>query len=500
MTLQKFSNCLQSVIGSRSAGRRRRSARAAGKLVPDPTVKLFLAGILLLTVTIAPVRGSLDVYPAPLGLAPSPEYRVTVSQDGKTQEPFVYVTTAKWRSNKVKDTAWTTFAFDGRVSVRVTKLNGRFRSCKILPSSRRIEPRVEGNTARFELDRPAKLSVEFDDSARTHPLLIFADPPETNLPPRDAPNGVWFAPGVHELPGGQMELRAGQTVYLAGGAFVRGRIVGRDAKGARILGRGVLSGERLPPTDVTGKKSEHFISLRGDDVLVDGPTLVDSPHFNLTIAGQRAVVRNVKMISWWFSTDGVGTHAHGLIEDCFFKVNDDAVKLYHSDTTVRRCVIWQMENGAPFQISWNMPGRHSGFRVSDCDVIHVEHSWKNDNEAVFCAIHGGSGHMSDYLFENIRIENARWRLVSLVIKPNEFAPGVKQPGTISNVTFRNITADGPFALPNRLRGFSADSRIEGVTFDHVRVGGRVLTSVADNFEVDTNTVHGVRFLPESKHR
>ena len=424
-----------------------------------------------------------------------------VSQGGKLRESFVYLTTAKWRTNKVKDTAWTTFTFDGQVTVRVTKLNGGFKSCKILPSDRRIEARVEGNSANFELDRPAKLSVEFDDSAKTHPLLIFADPPETNVPPRDATNVVWFAPGVHELPGGQIELHAGQTVYLAGGAFVRGRILGQNAKGARILGRGVLSGDRLLPPGEGGQMTEQFIVLGGgsDDVLVDGPTLVDSPFYNLTIAGQRAVVRNVKMISWWFCTDGVFTSAHGLIEDCFFKVNDDALKLYRSDTTVRRCVIWQMENGAPFQISWNMPGRNSGFRVSDCDIIHIEHSWNGYNEAVFSAVHGGSGHMSDYLFEDIRIENARWRLVCLMIQPNKFAPGVKEPGTISNVTFHHITADGPFALPNRLRGFSANSRIEGIIFDHVRVGGRLLTSAADNFDVDTNTVRDVRFLSEPEH-
>lgn len=454
----------KTALGRESAvwSRRRRARKSRirclcreAELCYKTVVMPFRLGVVLVLAVAVSVHGALRVYPAPAGLTPSPRYRVEVSQDGKRLESFVYLTTAKWRSNKVKDTAWTT---------------------------------------------PAKLSVEFDDSAKSHPLLIFADPSETNVPSRNAPNVVWFGPGVHELPGGRLELQAAQAVYLAGGAFVRGRIVGHNANGVRILGRGVLSGDRLPHTDATGKKSEHFVVLRGDDVVVDGPTFADSPHFNLTIAGQRAVVRNVKTISWWFSTDGVQAGRRSLIEDCFFKVNDDALKLYHSDTTVRRCVIWQMENGAPFQISWNMPGRNAGFRVSDCDVIRVEHSWNNDNEAVFCAIHGGSGHMSDYLFENIRIENARWRLVSLVIKPNEFAKNVKQPGGISNVTFCNVTADGPFALPNRLRGFNADSRIEGVTFDHVRVGERLLTSLADHFEVDTNTVRGVRILPESQHR
>ena len=437
--------------------------------------------------------GALAVYPAPPWLAASPEYRVTVTQGGRTCTSFVYCSSAKWRTNKVKDTAWTTFAFDGRVTVRVTKLQGVFKSCKILPSSRGIQPRIEGTSAVFELDRPAKLSVEFDDSAASHPLLVFADPPETLVPRQDDPQVVWFAPGVHDLPGGVLRLQAGQTVYLAGGAFVWGRISGSGAKGARILGRGVLSGEKLPHVAADGKQPEHFVMLGGgsDDVLVDGPTLVDSPHYNLTIAGQHAVVRNVKMISWWFSTDGVGVDTHGLVEDCFFKVNDDALKLYHNDTTVRRCVIWQMENGAPFQLSWNMPGHNSGFHVSDCDVIRVEHAWRNDNEAVFCAIHGGSGTMSDYLFEDIRIENARWRLFSLVIKPNEFAQGVREPGCISNVVFRHITADGPFTLPNRLRGFNANSRVDNIRFEQVVVGGQPLTDARSGFDVDTNTVGGL---------
>jgi hypothetical protein len=448
-----------------------------------------------------PAPAALEIYPAPPGLAASLEYRVTVTQGGRTCTSFVYCSTAKWRTNKVKDTAWTTFAFDGRVTVRVTKLRGEFKVCKLLPTSRGLRPRLEGRDAVFDLDRPAKLSVEFDDSAASYPLLVFADPPETNVPRRTDTNVVWFAPGVHDLPGGALTLRAGQTVYLAGGAFVRGRILGNGAKGARILGRGVLSGEKLPQVEADGKRPEHFVILdrASDDVLVEGPTLVDSPHYNLTIAGMRAVVRNVKMLSWWFSTDGVGVDMHGLVEDCFFKVNDDAVKLYHTDTTVRRCVFWQMENGAPFQISWNMPGHNKGFHVSDCDVIRVEHSWRNDNEAVFCAIHGGSGTMDDYLFENIRIENARWRLISLITQTNEFARGVREPGCVSNIVFRNITADGPFTLPNRLRGFSARSRVENIRLENVRVGGRLLTDVSRDFEVDTNTVSGIRFAPPGRN-
>jgi hypothetical protein len=432
-------------------------------------------------------------YPPPAGVSVSPHYRVQVEQAGKRQESPVYFSKAQWRSNVHPDTSWTSFSFAGKVTVRVVVPGAKSSRVRLLPTSVGIVPKVDGDTAAFVLEKPCQLALEFDGN-RQHPLLIFADPVETDVPKPGAPNVVYFGPGVHDLPS-DFQVRSGQTIYLSGGAWVRGRLLGRDAAGVRICGRGVLDGSQLPGKVPDVREPEHFVMLRGrsDDVKVEGITLVGSPHFNLTLNGDRCVVRNVKMISWWFSTDGVGLGAHGLVEDSFFKVNDDAVKLYRSDMTVRRCTFWQMENGAPFQLSWNMSGQNRGFRVSDCDILHCEHRWKNDNCAIFCSIHGGSGHMSDYLFENIRIENATWRLISLLIKPNEFARGVREPGTISNVTFRHITADGPFNLPNRVRGWGANSRVEKVNFEDVRVGGLRWTSATDaNLEVDLETTRNIR--------
>ena len=153
-----------------------------------------------------------------------------------------------------------------------------------------------------------------------------------------------------------------------------------------------------------------------------------------------------------------------------------------------------MENGAPFQISWNMPTDNSGFLVSDCDVIRCEHEWNNDNEAIICAIHGGKGHISSYLFENIRIENATWCLLSLQIKPNEFAKG-QIPGTLSKITLRNVSITGPLRKPIRIKGLSLTQRVSEVLFENVRVGGKRLRSTADMpFEIDAATTENIRFL------
>ena len=54
------------------------------------------------------------------------------------------------------------------------------------------------------------------------------------------------------------------------------------------------------------------------------------------------------MMGWWFSTDGISSGENSIIENCFFKINDDAIKVYSSHMIVRNNVIWQVENGAPF--------------------------------------------------------------------------------------------------------------------------------------------------------
>ena len=92
---------------------------------------------------------------------------------------------------------------------------------------------LEGGTAVFVLDRPRQLSVEFDDRT-DHPMLVFADPMEKDGDLAGA-NAIRFGPGLHDLPE-DFRVRSGQTIYIAGGAWVRGRLRGQDASGVRILG------------------------------------------------------------------------------------------------------------------------------------------------------------------------------------------------------------------------------------------------------------------------
>ncbi len=453
--------------------------------------KTILALILTGMCTI-PVFSEVVTYPSPEGTESSAQYMVEVMQDGKVHQPFVYVSHAQLpRFNQSHTTAYSIFSFTGKAIIRVTKLEGAFSMCKVLPSSYGIPASKEGNTAVFTMDKPRKVAVEFDGDI-THPLLLFADEPETDIPDPTDPDVIWFGPGNH-TPEEDIVPRSGQTIYLAGGAVVNAFIKATDVSDVTIRGKGILNGRMF------GHTGGRHILFRGNcsNITVRDITIVDSPGFYVTTSGTGTHVKNIKGLGWWFNTDGIAVGENSLVEDCFLKCNDDAIKLYHSNTKVYRTTIWQMENGAPFQISWNMNSDNRDFIVKDCDVIHCDHFWDNTNTAVFAAIHGGGGHMSNYLFEDIRIENCDFRLFSIQIRPNQFARS-RTLGKISGLMFKNISVTTPGGVPmkriNLFQGYDKASTVSDVIIENLSINGELIRDARQGrFELEPGTTADILF-------
>jgi hypothetical protein len=467
-----------------------------------PVLAFILAGLSCGIARTSLAQDEVVTYPGPAGVVASNQYSVVVEQGGAEYDSFVYLVNRQQLTNRSLTTSWTTFSFSGPVTVTITKLQGGpIGTCSILPSSFGITPRISGNTVTFELDQPRKISVEFDGDI-THPMLVFADALETDIPNPNDTDVLYFGPGLHDI--GDTTIPSDtKTVYLAGGAYVKGRLKvnftgqwgeggnPRDVKDFTFRGRGVLSGENFWHGSTY---ADNAVGISGTRVLVEGITIVNPALYHILIHGSNNVIRNVKMIGWWYGTDGPYVASYGLIEDCFVKTNDDAFKLFESNTTVRDCVIWQLENGAPFQISWNMPSNNSGFHIYNCDIIRMEHRNDQINLAAFDAVHGGSGHMSNYLFENIRVENANWRLFYLTLQKHEFAPPDGEMGQISDITFRNITATGNFQRPNVIKGWDANHKVYNITFENLKINGQYIHNAEEgNFNIDPETTHNIVF-------
>ena len=280
-----------------------------------------------------------------------------------------------------------------------------------------------------------------------------------------------------------------------------------------IRGRGIIDGSDLDTGDQDANKNAPGLididchepgqpphsacspAYNSRNVLTEGLTFVNGPRFNVRVLGDHITVHNIKVMSWWYSTDCVWAGTASLVEGNFCKVNDDALKPMTGNSVIRDNVVWQLENGAPFMISWNILTDQSDFHVYDNDVIHAEHYWLSP-QAVFRSRHATPGHLQRFLFEDIRVEDASWRLFYLILEkhPKWYDPALGF-GRISGLIFRNITAQTPFRQPNVIQGGDPDHLVSDAALEDVFVNGRCAASAADgNFQIDPATTDQVRIV------
>ncbi|MGM8361892.1 glycosyl hydrolase family 28 protein [Flavobacterium sp. ARAG 55.4] len=418
----------------------------------------------------------------------SPYYKISLIQNDLKKDCFVYGMNAMHVTNNSKSTSWSNFSFEGKVKVRVSILYKKIKFAQVLPRKATINVTIiDNHTIEFEISKPGQYSIEFEQGTFIeHPLLLFANPLEVTIPNKLDKNVIYFEPGYHEI-GDKFIIPSNTTVYIAGGAYVKGQFFAENAENITIKGRGILSGEDYNP-----RTHNHMITIRDSkEIKIEGITIIHASRYMISLSGSNHHLDNVKMMGWWFSTDGVSSGENSLIENCFFKVNDDAIKLYNSNTIVKKCVIWQLENGAPFMISWNGSRDFGNVKVQDVDVIRVEHHWDNENLAVFCAVHGSKAHISNFEIEDIRIDNSNWRMFHIVTRPNRWANWNPSKGCISDFTFKNIDYYGQQKIPSLLMGHDINHPVFNFTFENLKINGQKVLNAKEFLIIDESTTSSI---------
>lgn len=387
-----------------------------------------------------------------------------------------------------------------------------FASVRILPSSAAIAATLDANNAvHFTLTQPGQFAIDFcpagspctddNDSDISNPLLIFANPLETMAPEptasnvmnanagepvpvlTQAQNVIYFGPGVYDLGLTPYVLQANQGAYLAGGAYVKGFLqLAANANNVVVWGRGILSGEGFaqesacqPPS---GTGCPQMIGALGSpsSTWVEGITVIRAPFMNIRLGGNSNRVDNVKVMAWHGNNDGIlaayGSNDSGsVIENSFFKTGDDAIHLTSSNLVVQNCVLWHLNNAAAFEFGANTMADLNNITVRNCDVIRTEHVYPNRDNAVFAGDQGGTGHFSNYVLQDINVENANWQLFKLALIGNTSAQGNTQLGSITNIQFKNIAVTQPQYLPDLFQSYNRVHTLSEITLDNVVVGG-----------------------------
>lgn len=455
-------------------------------------------------------------YPAPLNAAISKDYILTVGTRRVAVESF-------------EDVCYAHFGCAGRVEVTVGVATP-ITKWTISPKRHRIRAHVDGGRLRFVLAEPRQLVVRVNDFSR---LFIFADPLESNAPKlvqesvrsiaaagvdntgRSAQTGqiqaaidalpqggvLFFGPGVY-LTGG-LQLKSDMTLYLAGGAVLKGTSDPKDypahkndgkksthrmvlidrAENVTIRGRGVIDGNGTALRRGNDHRGRVLQIRNSRNILVEGVILRDPPSWNTHILGcEHVTIRNVKLLNNpdVKNTDGFDPDAscHVRIDRCFAYCGDDAVAIKSAgydgisrdvrDVVVRGCVFLT---------------KKSALKVgTETRAAVIEDITFEGNDVLLC-----DRGMTLYCYdgatcENIRFVNNHFEEPHRDIKQRLIDFAIREragKGRIRNVLIRNCRAEQHWPQKSTLCGLDSDHDISGVHFENFVVAGKVCLNAAD---------------------
>lgn len=445
-----------------------------------------------------------------------------------------------------EDVHYAHFAFSGRCEVTVSvKPTIGHRNLKyihrysISPKRCGIKPKVELNTLTFTLGRPTKLVIQVNEYER---LFIFADPIDGKAPKpgvkgvvdvtkfvsdtegrklqtrniqaaiEATPRGgtLYFPPGIYLT--GTLKLKSDMTMYLAGGALVKGSPDGADypenkgfwhwaqvalvemtgVRNVRIAGYGTLDGNG---TVLRAQQFWPHIIVPGDsrNVVIENIITRDPASQNThTVNVDNFVARNMKIIDNRdvLNADGVDLSSvrGGLVEDCFIYVADDAIvvksygKHQSHDILARNNVILTKKSALKI-------GTETEADISDVSFVDNEVVESDRGMSVYCE--DGST-VRDISYVNNRFEgfyyDARQRLIDIYVW-NRANGG----GNIKNVVIRDCEADVKWPRPSTIIGYDENNGVSGVHLENFRLAGKVCENLEDaNMLIDVLPFWDVR--------
>ncbi|MBN2269636.1 MAG: hypothetical protein JXN61_03425 [Sedimentisphaerales bacterium] len=455
---------------------------------------LMAFGVLFSVLVVASARSSaaakVVTYPAPTGEALSTDYEVLAAG----QKVDVY--TARVLDPPFAGKEWdfggpysfANFDFSGSVTVRIVSKRS-LANVVIRPESFGIKPAlVDDHTLELTLDRPRKFSVEPD--GRKGPLLLFANPLETDAPKPDDKDVIYFGPGVHKPE--KIVLESNQTLYLAGGAVVKAEVLAQG-QNIRIRGRGILDG-----SDWEWRKGPigNLIAIRNStDVEVSDITLRGSSHWSIVPKScRRVTIRNVKLCnSRVQNDDGINpcNSQDVLITDCFIRSDDDCVALKGLDfsgensnverITVENSVLW-CDRARIFLLGHESRAEFMrDITLRNLDIIHF-------TMTPFLFEPGEDMRLENVTVENIRIHGEGQReFIRLRPVVNQYMRK-KVPGFISNIKFKDITLSGRGGeYLVQVQGADAEHNVRDVTFENVSIAGAKLSRESSPVQIGSYT-------------
>jgi hypothetical protein len=357
---------------------------------------------------------------------------------------------------------------------------------------RAVRLKDKGQTIRFRLSAPAKLSISRPGDFLNHAkiLFLFAGAPPPPMP-RD-PKIHAYQPGVYRQ---SLNPKSGETIYLAPGSYFYGSLNLWKVHDVKVLGRGtiVYDGPQDPNTDEgwMQKPDWHCIgSLEAHNIEIDGLTCIirsrtwsiqmkDSAGFlydDLRLIGGNAANANQDGMDWLGSGDTIVRNSFlrasddvfamegnwdGYKDEDMLRPGQDVNNILIENSVLSTSISNIVRAGWPRKIF-----NSRNFTLRDSDILHggIGACGQTFGLLGFWGAQEAKGVHSEFTFENLFLDN--W--YSLAQMEQKYSG-------LHGFTFRNIWAlDQPPLADSTMQGDITD-----VTFDNIKYGQSRTASDAD---------------------
>lgn len=424
------------------------------------------------------------VHPRLVAATPAPSSSSVTPLPGHPESPAStrYTVTAGGLPVEVKaeryDFDVALFTLGAKPAVVAITVADAFTAYTLKPARHSLAVTRAGNTLSFTLSEPLRLVLQIP--GRT-PLAIIVTPPETNPPVPGAPGVLYFGPGTTVA--GVIRPANNQTIYLAPGALVKGRIEAKNVSHVTVKGRGFLETEGYA---LRADRLPGILFENASDITVEGIG-VRSYHTwwqSIFLNARSVTVANVNLFGLGVNTDGVDIDAvkDFVVRDSFIRSEDDGLGWHSIDAAINdesvteralaeNIVIWNTRAGNGVRIGASMESQvWRDITLRRIDILqHAKGGLFSD--------FSDWAWMQNLRFEDIVIERPATPVTFLIAKTtySNNTGFLDERGHFDGLVFKNVAASGG---PVKLAGFDATHRIDRVRFIHCTNAGVPLASAA----------------------